>query len=536
LLTSAGGVVTYQGSYVSVLIDGGYSIKVTDSIGDQVYYVANVQGTIHPALNDYNLAANGSFEVDSNNDGIPDDWDITIIPTGSVAIDSTTRIAGTSSLQFISAGAGAGDAVSEVFFEINELRGIRVLFSLISSIATIRNLVEVIWYDSNQLQISTSIAYDNSTTNDLVWTDNVSQLTPPPAATFAKIRLSGAHPSSSVPGSAWMDNVVVTSTLVASSAVEPMIKAVAAPRETGAITAATANNPVAITQIAHGYSAGDLVYISKVVGMTEINNLEFTIAILDADNYTLGVDGSTYTAYVSGGISEIDEYLITTTPAISIFTDGEIFIFRANNPNVTSTPVIDVNGLGRKPFTKWGGKPLNTKDVNSAEHDIIIRYSSINDGYEFVNVSGGKESSIIEDGEVATGTGIIPLDASIPQIGEGDMRLSVTVNPASTDNKFVVTSQVNVASNTAATSITSALFRDSELDAITAVSERISQLDGIMQLNIEYEFDVLSLSATTFSIRIGSDVAATTTFNGEAGVRLLGGVLNSYLRVTEVKK
>ena len=71
---------------------------------------------------------------------------------------------------------------------------------------------------------------------------------------------------------------------------------------TGSITGATQANPVSITSTAHGRSAGETVYISGVVGMTEINSREFVITVVDANTFTLNdEDGTAHTAYASGG-------------------------------------------------------------------------------------------------------------------------------------------------------------------------------------------------------------------------------------------
>lgn len=68
------------------------------------------------------------------------------------------------------------------------------------------------------------------------------------------------------------------------------------------ITGATSANPVVITANAHGLSNGDRVFISGVGGMTEINNLEFTVANATTNTFELsGIDGSAYTTYTSGG-------------------------------------------------------------------------------------------------------------------------------------------------------------------------------------------------------------------------------------------
>ncbi len=76
----------------------------------------------------------------------------------------------------------------------------------------------------------------------------------------------------------------------------------------GAITGATAANPVVITDAAHGLSDGDTVRLTQLGGMIELNNRRFrvnnaatnTFELQDAETRT-DIDGSNFTAYTSGG-------------------------------------------------------------------------------------------------------------------------------------------------------------------------------------------------------------------------------------------
>jgi hypothetical protein len=71
------------------------------------------------------------------------------------------------------------------------------------------------------------------------------------------------------------------------------------------ITAITKANPGAVTtSTAHGYSNGDTIYISGVVGMTQVNNLFFTVTSTGANTFTIGVDTSAYTIYGSAGTAQ----------------------------------------------------------------------------------------------------------------------------------------------------------------------------------------------------------------------------------------
>jgi hypothetical protein len=86
------------------------------------------------------------------------------------------------------------------------------------------------------------------------------------------------------------------------------------------ITGITAANPAVVTSNSHGYSNGDHIWISSVVGMTELNGRRFTVANKTTNTFELsGVNSSGYTAYSSGGIAN-KVYEITTP-----YTDSQIF-------------------------------------------------------------------------------------------------------------------------------------------------------------------------------------------------------------------
>lgn len=75
------------------------------------------------------------------------------------------------------------------------------------------------------------------------------------------------------------------------------------------ITGITAANPAVVTAASHGYSNGDEVVISGVVGMTQVNGLNFKVAGVTTNTFQLqsmqstNIDSSGYTAYASGGLS-----------------------------------------------------------------------------------------------------------------------------------------------------------------------------------------------------------------------------------------
>lgn len=76
---------------------------------------------------------------------------------------------------------------------------------------------------------------------------------------------------------------------------------------TGITQAASA---VVTVGAAHGFATNDLVYISGVVGMTQINGQVGTVTATGASTITVNIDSTNYTTYSSGGTAV--KYLTTT--------------------------------------------------------------------------------------------------------------------------------------------------------------------------------------------------------------------------------
>jgi len=69
------------------------------------------------------------------------------------------------------------------------------------------------------------------------------------------------------------------------------------------ISSITQANPAVVTTSSdHGLVTGDQIQITGVVGMTEVNDREFLITVVDADEFSLnGEDSTGHTAYLFGG-------------------------------------------------------------------------------------------------------------------------------------------------------------------------------------------------------------------------------------------
>lgn len=74
------------------------------------------------------------------------------------------------------------------------------------------------------------------------------------------------------------------------------------PDATDAISAITQANPGKITtSAAHGLSNGQRVYLDGIAGMTQLNGQVVVVTVVDADEFTIGVNTTAYGAYTSGG-------------------------------------------------------------------------------------------------------------------------------------------------------------------------------------------------------------------------------------------
>jgi hypothetical protein len=142
----------------------------------------------------------------------------------------------------------------------------------------------------------------------------------------------------------------------------------------------------------------------------------------------------------------------------------------------------------------------------------------------------------VETGAVATGTTLIPLDDTIPQITEGTEFMTLAVTPKSATSKLIIDVTCNVGCGLSATAmhIVAALFQDSGANAIAATATKISDLNWPINFKFTHVMTSGTTSATTFRVRVGPAVASTVTFNGINSVRQLGGVMASSIVIREV--
>lgn len=74
-----------------------------------------------------------------------------------------------------------------------------------------------------------------------------------------------------------------------------------------------ANPGVVTTTLNHGYVTGQVINISGIVGMVELNDIPLTATVVDETNFSIGIDTTGFPAYVSGGLVTPNLRNITAT-------------------------------------------------------------------------------------------------------------------------------------------------------------------------------------------------------------------------------
>jgi hypothetical protein len=150
-------------------------------------------------------------------------------------------------------------------------------------------------------------------------------------------------------------------------------------------------------------------------------------------------------------------------------------------------------------------------------------------------ISGGVVQVVhAVEGEVITGTTILPRDDTIPQITEGEKFLEASITPTDVANLLLI-EVVLVLSTDDTENIAAAIFQDSTASALATVADRIESTSVTVTLAFKHYMTAGTASSTTFSARAGAATTGTITLNGFAGARKYGGISASSITITEYK-
>lgn len=137
-----------------------------------------------------------------------------------------------------------------------------------------------------------------------------------------------------------------------------------------------------------------------------------------------------------------------------------------------------------------------------------------------------------ETGAYASGSATIPQDDTIPQQStDGTQFMSQAFTPTAADSIIEVEVLANLDNQSGTYAMAGALFKDATEDAI-AVGRTNSYFTTGCQLLMRHREVAGSTTTRTYKFKAGTPSAVVTAFNGYTG-RLMGGEMNSYIKITE---
>jgi hypothetical protein len=189
-------------------------IREKTKAGVLIRDTSNIDPNVNAAVStSYNLATNGSFEVDSDSDGQPDNWTISPYTGSAIAITTAVVTDGVNALEFNTgaAGSGGGTATSAKF-PVTEGSVCQVSWSFYATNATTTNTFQIKWYDEDDVVQSTStITMPASGSVPTSWTRYSEDVTVDAAGTQGEIVLTGISTGgSNLSSKAYFDGIIVT--------------------------------------------------------------------------------------------------------------------------------------------------------------------------------------------------------------------------------------------------------------------------------------------------------------------------------------
>ena len=153
---------------------------------------------------------NGSFELDTDADGVPDSWTKSLYPGGSSAFETTNPLHGVQAFKFTHPGGpgNGGGYLESSYVEVSELQGYLLCVEMQVSVTGIKNIHQLRYYDKDKVFVSSSdVLNETATHTNAELYKNYA--VPPSTARFVKIRLIGGYNDTDVAGDIVFDGVVL---------------------------------------------------------------------------------------------------------------------------------------------------------------------------------------------------------------------------------------------------------------------------------------------------------------------------------------
>lgn len=211
--------------------------------------------------------------------------------------------------------------------------------------------------------------------------------------------------------------------------------------EVKSISAITKADPGVITSAAHGFSTGDIVNLSGIVGMTQLNGTVVTVTVVDANSFSIGTDTSSFGTYTSGGTINQNPQISLRWKLLNSQTNPDVYVTdMVSNSATKEISLIAVTGGGtlnyraflvpqfnttKKPIVSRGITSVNFSSLETGTYRLIIIKNASN--YIHGTMSGTSSMQAYHD----TAGNYVPLISFIATSGNITM---MSISPS--DNRF----------------------------------------------------------------------------------------------------
>ena len=209
---------------------------------------------------------------------------------------------------------------------------------------------------------------------------------------------------------------------------------------------------------------------------------------------------------------------------------GTTYSFKYGSADPTATDT-NSNANGTLRFLTTGGTTYRVMGWASGDSTGAIQTTA------FGNVADGTVVNQVyfQTGALSTGTTVMVSDDTIPDDQEGTRVLLATFRPTNANNILMIEVLVNMSSGGSDAQVIVALYKDSDANAIAAVQDIGTGGSIPKEVPLRHMMVAGTINPISFYVRAGDITAGTVTYNGDAGARLLGGVMVSSIRIVEIE-
>lgn len=152
---------------------------------------------------------NGNFEIDADEDGVPDGWTRSLYAGGVGEFDETTPMEGMRSWKFTHPGGNGngGGYLTGEYLECSEYESYGLYALHYTSVTGIKDKIQIQYYDEDKVVNGSAVDLYNSSACEIAPEFLTLKFTPTAGSKFLKIILTGGHTDGIIAGSSYFDDI-----------------------------------------------------------------------------------------------------------------------------------------------------------------------------------------------------------------------------------------------------------------------------------------------------------------------------------------